>query len=151
MRWGNLLPFDGKGAYKPTIPPWEILPHSLRHLFIADCLLYCLQWLCAEVKSLSLRVSDSVPLLRTLYVRFAFAEQEFGQGCIKCIDGWVPRKSLELDSKGRAQLLDLEIKFGALGVDFRVVEKDETVRFAQDHAIRKRWSMSEADGSEAEV
>ncbi|PYI34931.1 hypothetical protein BP00DRAFT_462853 [Aspergillus indologenus CBS 114.80] len=151
MRWGNPLPFDGKGAYKSTTPLWEILPQSLRHLFIADYLVYCLQPLCAELESLSLQISDSVPLLRSLYVQFAFAEQESGQRCIKCIDEWVPRRFLELESKGRAQLLDLQIKFGALGVDFRVVEKDEKVPFVQDHAIRKTWFLSEADGSEEEV
>ncbi|PYI14757.1 hypothetical protein BO99DRAFT_12159 [Aspergillus violaceofuscus CBS 115571] len=45
-------------AYKPTTPLWEILPHSLRHLFIADCLVYCLQPLCAELESLSLQAGQ---------------------------------------------------------------------------------------------
>ncbi|GLA57487.1 hypothetical protein AtubIFM55763_000857 [Aspergillus tubingensis] len=141
IRWGNLLPFVGKGSYNPSIPLQEVLPRSLQHLYIDDCLIQSSWALCCELENLVVHISETVPVLKTLYLRYAVREQAPGQGCIKCTLGhWSNYRMMEADPIIDARLLELQGRFRASGVEFRVIGPGATaVSFPQDGAIRKKW------------
>ncbi|GCB21110.1 hypothetical protein AAWM_03995 [Aspergillus awamori] len=141
MRWGNLLPFIGKGSYNPSVPLWEVLPRALQHLYIDDCLIQSSLGLCRELENLAMHLSETVPVLKTLYLRYAARELAPGQGCIKCVGGRsFDYRMMDSDPIMDDRLLELQGKFRTLGVNFRIIEPGATVvSFPQDGAIRKKW------------
>ncbi|OOF90904.1 hypothetical protein ASPCADRAFT_178571 [Aspergillus carbonarius ITEM 5010] len=145
MRWSNLMPFLGKAAYDPSTPLRELLPRSLQHLYIDDCLIQCSLSLCGELESLVVHFFETVPLLKMLYLRYAAKEQAPGQGCINCVGGhWSTWRKMIPNPITDGRLLDLQEKFRALDVDFRIIEREAIERearvpFPGDGSIRKTW------------
>ncbi|PYI05103.1 hypothetical protein BO78DRAFT_447986 [Aspergillus sclerotiicarbonarius CBS 121057] len=144
MRWANLLPFLRNRAYDPSTPLWKLLPRSLTHLYIDDCLIQCSSTLCMELESLMKQFPGNVPLLQTLYLRFAAREQEPGQGCLECLKRWSTRREMQPDLVAESLLQNLQHDFGTLGIAFRIIEREKNVPFAQDHAIRKKWPRGDS-------
>lgn len=94
----------------------------------------------AAVYTLSrwLYFSETVPLLETLYLRYAAKEHAPGQGCKNCV-GWSEWRELEPDPIIDGRLLELKDKALGLGVNFGVIKQEATVSFPQDDIIRKKW------------
>lgn len=131
IRWSNL--FD------PVTPLRDLLPCSLRHLYIEDCLIQCSSLMCSELESLLIYLYETVPSLETLYLRYAAKEQAPGQGCIHCVS-WSTWRKMEPDPIIESRLLELQQKSYVLGVNFRVINQEAKVHFPQDESIRKKWS-----------
>ncbi|RAK95276.1 F-box protein [Aspergillus ibericus CBS 121593] len=135
IRWGNLLPFLENRAHTPVTPLWELLPSSLRHLFIDHCLLACSSALYTELKTLLIHYPTHVPFLRTLYLRLAKEREEAGS-TPNDPSTWRP---ISPDPTTHDRLHALREDFRALSIDFRIFQSDEDVNFGQEYYIRKKW------------
>ncbi|GKZ26975.1 hypothetical protein AbraIFM66951_005251 [Aspergillus brasiliensis] len=147
MRWSNLMPFLKKKIHNPTIPLRKVLPYSLQHLWIDDCLIQCSLSLCTEIESLLVDLSMTFPLLETLYIRYAAKEYAYGERCIRGVGGngsdW---RVMKADPIIGHHLLELQGEFRALGVLFWVIQTADTVvSFPPDGAIRKKWDEGSSD------
>ena len=139
MRWNNLMPFFGNGISSAPKSLRGLLPCSLKHLFLEDCLIQSTWLLCDELEGLFIHFSETLPLLETLYLRYAAREQVCGQGCRNCARGWSEWQMMKPDPVLNGRLLELQDKFRGLGVDFHVIKQEVPVKFPQESAIRKKW------------
>lgn len=138
-QWSNLMTVLGSAISGAPISLRELLPFSLKHFFLEDCLIQNSWLLCKELEGLLIHFSETVPLLKTLYLRYAAREQVSGQGCRSCARGWSKWRMMEPDPVLDGYLLELQDKFHGLGVDFQVIKQEVPVKFPQDSAIRKKW------------
>ncbi|CAK48460.1 hypothetical protein ASPNIDRAFT_43722 [Aspergillus niger ATCC 1015] len=134
IRWGNLLQFTEERGHTPVTPLWQLLPCSLKHLFIDHCLLQCSEALYTELVSLMIHCSTHVPCLRKLYLRFAERERAPTSSPED-----IRTKRMTPDSANHDRLLALRLDFGALNVDFQVFQGDKKVTFYHEYCIRKKW------------
>ncbi|KAF3401658.1 hypothetical protein F1880_010069 [Penicillium rolfsii] len=139
MHCGNLLIVLESAIPGAPSSLRELLPRSLEHFFLEDCLIQNSWLLCKELEKLLIHFSETVPLLKTLYLRYAAREQVFGQGYIDCARHWSKWRLMEPDPVLDSRLLDLQDRFRGLGVDFQVIKPDVPVKFPQDSVIRKKW------------
>ncbi|PWY93147.1 hypothetical protein BO94DRAFT_554692 [Aspergillus sclerotioniger CBS 115572] len=125
MRWSDLLPFRGQAAYHPITSLSELLPSSLRHLHINDCLVQCM-------------LALSCTLLRRVNIRFAMFVQQTGHGCLHCLmHHWRPSWPHQEIAAG-TRLYRLHRDFNAFGVSLFICPAAMCVPFARDYAIRKK-------------
>ncbi|RAK90906.1 hypothetical protein BO79DRAFT_281136, partial [Aspergillus costaricaensis CBS 115574] len=143
MRWSNLMSFSEVGlvygVHEPTISLRDVLPRSLQHLWIDDCLIQCSLPLCREIECLLIDSSETFVQLKTIYLRYAAKEQVSEEICIRGVGGhgsdW---RVMKADPIIGGRLLDLQDNFRALDVDFWVIPtRDTAVSFPPNDAIEK--------------
>ncbi|KAF7159474.1 hypothetical protein CNMCM5623_004812 [Aspergillus felis] len=128
MRLSNLMHFHER-THVPITHLWEVLPRSLRILYIRDCLVQSSSMLCHELEALAARVSPGFPRLQTLGIQFAFQELEPGLGCWSCV-GHQPKAIVETDCVIDDGIELLKGKFRELNVNFQVMPRGQALPFS---------------------
>lgn len=111
------------------MPLWEVLPRSLRILYIRDCLVQSSFMLCRELETLAARVSTDFPHLQKLGIHFAFRELEPGPGCRSCL-GHESKAIEETDHVVDDGIELLKGRFRELNVDFQVMPRGQALPFS---------------------
>ncbi|RHZ46506.1 hypothetical protein CDV55_100743 [Aspergillus turcosus] len=127
MRLSNLMHFHEQ-THIPITPLWELLPRSLRTLYIRDCLVQSSSMLCRELETLAAHVPTDFPHLQKLGIYFAFKELEPGPGCWSCI-GHRPKAIEGTDYVVDDGIELLKGRFRKLNVDFQVMPRGRALPF----------------------
>lgn len=128
MRLSNLMHFHER-THIPITPLWEVLPRSLRTLYIRDCLVQSSFMLCHELETLATRVPTDFPHLQKLGIHFAFQELEPGPGCWSCIRR-TPKRIEETDYVVDDGIELLKGRFRKVNVDFQVMPRGQALPFS---------------------
>ncbi|PYI06900.1 hypothetical protein BO78DRAFT_460921 [Aspergillus sclerotiicarbonarius CBS 121057] len=128
MRLSDLVLFH-EGTHIPIIPLWELLPQSLKFLYIEDCLIQSSPMLCDELESLAAHLFPNCLLLQKVYIQYALQEQEPGQKCNCMPNRRFPKAVGKAEPVIEERLIALKTRFLDLGVEFRVIDRGDTVPF----------------------
>ncbi|RAK76376.1 uncharacterized protein BO72DRAFT_430915 [Aspergillus fijiensis CBS 313.89] len=142
MRWSSLLPFHSNRALEPAKPLRALLPPSLQHLYIEDCLVQASWALASELEDLLRfrREEGGLPALQRLFCQFVPKERHHNR---EVAASSTKQEAPEPDPAWEVRLRGMQEGFRALGVSLRVIGRGASVSFPPDRALRHKWPMSE--------
>ncbi|PYI14733.1 hypothetical protein BO99DRAFT_449339 [Aspergillus violaceofuscus CBS 115571] len=142
MQWSSLLPFHSNCVLEPAKPLRALLPPSLQHLYIEDCLMQASWALASELEDLLQfrREECGLPALQRLFCQFVPKERHHNR---EVAASSTKQDAPEPDPAWEVRLRGMQEGFRALGVSLRVIGRGASVSFPPDRALRHKWPRSE--------